>query len=65
LVADYDRQINDIFVVEDGNASAATEALRLKLLGGNGQPVAPNLRSANPELGTRSLHEEQPSLQKR
>ena len=45
----YDREIKDIFVVEDEIALAATEALRLKLLGGNGQPLAPNLRSANPE----------------
>jgi TolB-like protein/DNA-binding winged helix-turn-helix (wHTH) protein len=45
----YDREIKDIFAVEDEIALAATEALRLKLLGGNGQPVAPNLRSANPE----------------
>ena len=45
----YDREINDIFAVEDEIALAATEALRLKLLGSNGQPVASNLRSANPE----------------
>jgi TolB-like protein/DNA-binding winged helix-turn-helix (wHTH) protein len=45
----YDREIKDIFGVEDEIAQAATEALRLKLLGGNGQPVAPNLRSTNPE----------------
>jgi TolB-like protein/DNA-binding winged helix-turn-helix (wHTH) protein len=45
----YDREIKDIFAVEDEIALATTEALKLKLLGGNGQPVAPNLRSANPE----------------
>jgi TolB-like protein/DNA-binding winged helix-turn-helix (wHTH) protein/Flp pilus assembly protein TadD len=45
----YDRQINDIFAVQDEIAMATTEALRLKLLGGNGQPVASNLRSTNPE----------------
>ena len=45
----YDREIKDIFGVEDDIAQAATEALRLKLLGGNGQPVASNLRSTNPE----------------
>jgi TolB-like protein/DNA-binding winged helix-turn-helix (wHTH) protein/Flp pilus assembly protein TadD len=45
----YDREIKDIFAVEDEIALAATEALQLKLLGGNGQPVAPTLRSANPE----------------
>jgi len=45
----YDREINDIFTVEDEIALAATEALQVKLLGSNGQPVASNLRSANPE----------------
>jgi TolB-like protein/DNA-binding winged helix-turn-helix (wHTH) protein/Flp pilus assembly protein TadD len=45
----YDREINDIFAVQDEIAVAATQALQLKLLGGNGQPVASNLRSANPE----------------
>jgi len=45
----YDREINDIFAVQDEIARAATEALQVKLLGGNGQPVAPNSRSANPE----------------
>jgi TolB-like protein/DNA-binding winged helix-turn-helix (wHTH) protein/Flp pilus assembly protein TadD len=45
----YDREIKDILAVEDEIALAATDALRLKLLGGNGKPVAPNLRSANPE----------------
>ncbi|HVI10262.1 MAG TPA: winged helix-turn-helix domain-containing protein [Candidatus Binatia bacterium] len=45
----YDREINDIFAVQDEIARAATEALQLKLLGSNGQPVPSNLRSANPE----------------
>ena len=45
----YDREMKDIFGVEDDIALAATDALRLKLLGGNGQPVASNLRSTNPE----------------
>jgi TolB-like protein/DNA-binding winged helix-turn-helix (wHTH) protein/Tfp pilus assembly protein PilF len=45
----YDREIKDIFGVEDEIAQATTEALRLKLLGDNGQPVAPNLRSTNLE----------------
>jgi TolB-like protein/DNA-binding winged helix-turn-helix (wHTH) protein/Flp pilus assembly protein TadD len=45
----YDREIKDIFGVEDDIAQAATEALQLKLLGGNGRPVASNLRSTNPE----------------
>jgi TolB-like protein/DNA-binding winged helix-turn-helix (wHTH) protein len=45
----YDREIKDIFAVEDEIALAATEALQVKLLGGDGQPVAANARSANPE----------------
>jgi TolB-like protein/DNA-binding winged helix-turn-helix (wHTH) protein len=45
----YDREIKDIFAVEDDIALAATQGLQLKLLGGNGQPVVPNLRSTNPE----------------
>ena len=45
----YDREIKDIFAVEDEISLAATEALQVKLLGGNGQPVAPNSRSTNPE----------------
>jgi TolB-like protein/DNA-binding winged helix-turn-helix (wHTH) protein/predicted Zn-dependent protease len=45
----YDREIDDIFAVEDDIALAATDGLQLKLLGGNGQPVVPNSRSTNPE----------------
>jgi TolB-like protein/DNA-binding winged helix-turn-helix (wHTH) protein/Tfp pilus assembly protein PilF len=45
----YDREISDIFAVQDEIARAATEALQLKLMGGNGQPIASNLRTANPE----------------
>jgi TolB-like protein/DNA-binding winged helix-turn-helix (wHTH) protein/Flp pilus assembly protein TadD len=45
----YDREIKDIFAVQDDIALAATEALQLKLLGADGRPVAANLRSANPE----------------
>jgi TolB-like protein/DNA-binding winged helix-turn-helix (wHTH) protein/Flp pilus assembly protein TadD len=45
----YDREINDIFAVQDEIARATTEALQLKLLGSNGQQVASKLRSANPE----------------
>jgi TolB-like protein/DNA-binding winged helix-turn-helix (wHTH) protein/cytochrome c-type biogenesis protein CcmH/NrfG len=45
----YDREIKDIFAVQDEIARAATEALRLRLLGTNGQPVASSLRNANPE----------------
>jgi len=45
----YDRKINDIFAVQDEISRAATEALRLKLLSGNSQPLASTLRSVNPE----------------
>jgi TolB-like protein/Flp pilus assembly protein TadD len=45
----YDRDASDILAVQDEIARAATEALQLKLLGGNGQPVSRNSRSANPE----------------
>jgi len=45
----YDREIKDIFAVQDEIARATTVALQLKLLGGNGQAVASALRSANPE----------------
>jgi TolB-like protein/DNA-binding winged helix-turn-helix (wHTH) protein len=45
----YDREIRDIFAVQDEIATAATGALQLKLVGGNSQPVASNLRSTNPE----------------
>jgi TolB-like protein/DNA-binding winged helix-turn-helix (wHTH) protein/Flp pilus assembly protein TadD len=42
----YDREINDIFAVQDEIAQAASEALQLKLLRSKGQPI---LRSLNPE----------------
>ncbi|HTF66596.1 MAG TPA: tetratricopeptide repeat protein, partial [Edaphobacter sp.] len=45
----YDREIEDIFAVQDEIALAATQALQVKLLGGNGQPVATTPRSANPD----------------
>jgi TolB-like protein len=45
----YDREIKDIFALQDEIAMSATEALQLRLLGSNGQPIAPNLRSGNPE----------------
>ena len=45
----YDREINDIFAVQDEIARAATEALQPKLLEGDGQPVASASRSTNPE----------------
>lgn len=45
----YDRQTKDILAVQDEIALATTEALQLRLLGANGQRLASNLRSANPE----------------
>jgi TolB-like protein/DNA-binding winged helix-turn-helix (wHTH) protein/Flp pilus assembly protein TadD len=45
----YDREIEDIFAVQDEIALAATQALQVQLLGGNGQAVVANLRSTNPE----------------
>ena len=45
----YDRQIDNIFSVQDEIALATTETLQLKLLGGNGQPIVSTSRSANPE----------------
>jgi TolB-like protein/DNA-binding winged helix-turn-helix (wHTH) protein/Tfp pilus assembly protein PilF len=45
----YDREINDIFAVQDEIARAATEALQLKLLGTNSEPLALGLRSTNAE----------------
>jgi TolB-like protein/DNA-binding winged helix-turn-helix (wHTH) protein/tetratricopeptide (TPR) repeat protein len=45
----YDRKIDDIFAVQDEIARATTEALQVKLLGGNVQPVASNSRSGNPD----------------
>ena len=44
----YDREIKDIFAVQDEIAMATTEALQPKLLGGNGQVVASTSRSTNP-----------------
>jgi TolB-like protein/DNA-binding winged helix-turn-helix (wHTH) protein/Flp pilus assembly protein TadD len=45
----YDREINDIFAVQDDIATAATAALQLKLLGSNGQPIGSTWRSSNPQ----------------
>jgi len=45
----FDRKIDDIFLVQDEIARAATDALQVKLLGSNGEPVPSTLRSANPE----------------
>jgi TolB-like protein/DNA-binding winged helix-turn-helix (wHTH) protein/Flp pilus assembly protein TadD len=45
----YDREIKDIFAVQDEIAQAATEALQVKLLGTNGPPAASSPRSTSPE----------------
>ena len=45
----YDRQINDIFDVQDEIARAVTAALRIKLLGANGAAISSGSRSTNPE----------------
>jgi TolB-like protein/DNA-binding winged helix-turn-helix (wHTH) protein len=42
----YDREVNDIFAVQDEIARSATEALRLKLLGGNLQNTNPQAYQA-------------------
>jgi TolB-like protein/DNA-binding winged helix-turn-helix (wHTH) protein len=44
----YDQELKDIFAVQDEIAQSATEALQLKLLGGNGRPFDPTTRSTNP-----------------
>jgi TolB-like protein len=45
----YDPEIEDVFTVEDAIAESVTEALKLKLLGGAGQPVGSTPSSANPD----------------
>lgn len=45
----YEREINDVFTVEDEIAESVTQALKLKLLGGTGQPVALSSQSTNSE----------------
>src|SRR5262245_41407371 len=45
----YDREIKDIFAVQDEISRSTTEALKLKLLGSSGQEVPSTVRSANPE----------------
>ena len=45
----YDREMTDIFSIEDEIALAATDALQMKLVGDNGQPIAANAHSTNPE----------------
>jgi len=45
----YDREMNDIFAVQDEIAQATTETLQPKLLGSNGQHVPVNSRTISPE----------------
>ena len=45
----YDREISDVFAVQDEISRSATEALQLKLLGSSSQAVPSTVRSANPE----------------
>ena len=45
----YDREIKDIFAVQDEIALAAAQALQVKLLGGHGPRFASASRSTNPE----------------
>ena len=43
----YDREIKDIFAVQDEIARSTTQVLRLKLLGGNGQPIPSSSQNPN------------------
>jgi TolB-like protein/DNA-binding winged helix-turn-helix (wHTH) protein/Tfp pilus assembly protein PilF len=45
----YDREMKDIFAVQDELARSTTEALQLRLLGGNGQPIPSNSQNTNSE----------------
>ena len=45
----YDREIKDIFAVQDEIARSTTQVLRLKLLGANGQPIPSNLQNTAPQ----------------
>src|SRR5215813_27185 len=45
----YDREIKDVFAVQDDIARAATDAMQLQLLAGNSQQTSSNLRSSNSE----------------
>jgi len=44
----YDREIKDIFAVQDEISRAATATLKLKLSGGNGQPIDFELAQREP-----------------
>jgi len=43
----YDREIKDIFAVQDEIARSTTQVLRLKLLGGSGQPIPSSSQNPN------------------
>src|SRR5262245_10046630 len=45
----YDREIKDIFAVQDDIARAATDAMQLQLLAGDSQQDSSSLRSSTPE----------------
>ena len=45
----YDREIKDIFAVQDEIARSTAEALQPKLMGSQAQPVPSPVRSANPD----------------
>jgi TolB-like protein/DNA-binding winged helix-turn-helix (wHTH) protein/lipoprotein NlpI len=45
----YDREINDIFAVQEEIARAATGALQAKLLNANGPAISVSLRNTSPE----------------
>jgi TolB-like protein/DNA-binding winged helix-turn-helix (wHTH) protein/lipoprotein NlpI len=45
----YDREINDIFAVQEEIARSATGALQVKLLNANGPDISASLRNTSPE----------------
>jgi TolB-like protein/DNA-binding winged helix-turn-helix (wHTH) protein/Tfp pilus assembly protein PilF len=45
----YDREIKDIFAVQEESARAATGALQIKLLNANGPAISVSLRNTSPE----------------
>lgn len=45
----YNREMKDILAVQDELARSTTEALQLRLLGGNGQPIPSNSQNTNSE----------------
>ena len=45
----YDREVNDIFAVQEEIARAATGILQIKLLNANGPAISVSLRNTSPE----------------